>query len=152
MVQRQCSWLYRYYRCYDFVIDDEKYFTLSHFINNSYFASFDEPTPEDIVYDQKQKFEPKVMLWIAISKNIMSEPFFQKRGLAIDQNVCKIDCIQKRLIPFLKTKHSDNNYMFWPDKASAHYAKSVTQLLDSKNVRYVPKYRNPTNVPQCRPI
>jgi hypothetical protein len=42
--------------------------------------------------------------------------------------------------------------MFWPDKASAHYAKSVTQLLDSQNVIYVPRYRNLTNVPRCRPI
>jgi hypothetical protein len=53
----------------------------------------------------------------------MSEPFFQKRGLAIDQNVYKKDCIQKRLIPFLKTKHFDDNYMFWPDKALAHRLK-----------------------------
>jgi hypothetical protein len=33
--------------------------------------------------------------------------------------------------------------MFWTDKALARYVKSVTQLLDSRNVR---------NVPQCRPI
>ncbi len=35
---------------------------------------------------------------------------------------------------------------------SADYAKPVTQLIDSKNVRYVLKYRNPTKVPQCQPI
>ncbi len=61
------------------------------------------------------------MLWIAISKNGMSKPYLQKSGPAIDQNVYKRECLQKQLIPYLKENHFDDNYIFWPDKASAHY-------------------------------
>src|SRR5882724_11759987 len=78
MVKRQCAWMYRYFRSYDFVIDDEKYFTLSHSINNSYFASPSKSTPDSVKYRPKQKFEPKVLLWIAISKNGISKPFLIK--------------------------------------------------------------------------
>jgi hypothetical protein len=42
--------------------------------------------------------------------------------------------------------------MFWPDKASSHYAEKVVKHLKEQNIRFVSKYRNPTNVPQCRPI
>jgi hypothetical protein len=87
MVKRQCAWLCRYCRKFDFVIDDEKHFTLSHSLNDSYFASPKKSTPDSVKYAPKQKFEPKVMLWIAISKNGMSKPFLQKSGLAINQNV-----------------------------------------------------------------
>ncbi len=66
----------------------------------------------------------------------MSEPFLRSTASPPSK------CVQNKLIP-LKIKHSDDNYMFWTDKALAHYVKSVTQLLDSRNVR---------NVPQCRPI
>ena len=62
------------------------------------------------------------------------------------------ECLKKRLIPFLREYHLDNQYIFWPDKASAHYAKKTINFLKSQKVHFVPKYRNPTKVPQCRPI
>ena len=98
------------------------------------------------------KFEPKLLLWIAISKNGISKPYFRKSGLAINQKIYLEDCVKKRLLPFIREKHSDNNYLFWPDKASSHYAKSVINHLTEQNIKFVPKVRNPTNVPQCRPI
>ena len=48
--------------------------------------------------------------------------------------------------------HADDNYLFWPDKASSHYAGTVLQLLKDQKINFVVKCRNPTNVPQCRPI
>jgi transposase len=153
MVKRQCAWLYRYYRSYDFVIDDEKYFTLSHSMNDSYFSSpTKSKTPEEVSHNFKSKFEPKLMLWIAISKYGVSKSYFRPSGQAINQNIYLNKCIKKRLIPFINANHSDNNYLFWPDKASAHYAKKVVNFLNEKKINFVPKYRNPTNVPQCRPI
>ena len=41
---------------------------------------------------------------------------------------------------------------FWPDKASAHYARKTTRFLESHNIHFVSKEDNPTEVPQCRPI
>jgi hypothetical protein len=61
----------------------------------------------------------------------MSEPFFRSAASPLTKMfVKKIDSV-------LKTKDSDNNYMFWPDKAFAHNAKSVSQILDSQNARNV---------------
>jgi hypothetical protein len=42
--------------------------------------------------------------------------------------------------------------VFWPDKASSHYAKVVTQHLDQENVNYVAKEDNPANLPEARSI
>ena len=55
-------------------------------------------------------------------------------------------------MPFITKYHSDNNYMFWPDLASSHYAKTVLNYLRAKNVNFVKKDQNPPNVPECRPI
>jgi hypothetical protein len=153
MAKRQCAWLYRYCRHYDFVIDDEKYFTLSHSKNDSFFSSPTKSRNSDKVSHKfKSKFEPKLLLWIAISKNGLSKPYFRSSGQAVNQEVYLNDCLRKRLLPFIRDKHYDNNYIFWPDKASAHYAKKVVNFMREQNIRFVEKYRNPTNVPQCRPI
>ena len=60
--------------------------------------------------------------------------------------------IQKRVIPFIRQYHEDNNYLLWPDQARAYYAKSVINFLNKNNVNFVCKNDNPINVPKCRPI
>jgi len=54
----------------------------------------------------------------------------------------------KRLRKFIREKHSDNNYIFWPDLASSHYAKSVTRWMHANHINFVPKENNP---PNCSP-
>ena len=93
-----------------------------------------------------------MLVWICISTKGVSTPFFSKSGLATNQDKYLRQCIIKRLIPFIELNHSEDDYVFWPDLATAHYAKSVTNYLDSKNVNYVAKDDNPPNVPECRPI
>jgi len=39
-----------------------------------------------------------------------------------------------------------------PDKASSHYAKSVTDFLWEKSIPFIQKKDNLTNLPQARPI
>ena len=53
---------------------------------------------------------------------------------------------------FIRQYYEDNNYIFWPDQARAHYAKSVFNYLNENNVNFVRKNDNPVNVPECRPI
>ena len=55
------------------------------------------------------------------------------------------NCFEPHLVP-------PRGYIFWPDKASAHYARISTDLLDNNNIRHVKKSDNPTDVPHCRPI
>ena len=47
--------------------------------------------------------------------------------------------------------HSDFNYLFWSDLASAHYSKATIAWMD-ENLYFVDKGSNPPNVPQARPI
>ena len=53
-------------------------------------------------------------------------------------------------MPFIKKLHPEGNFVFWPDLASAHYAKSVTSYLISKNITFVQKADNPPAVPELR--
>ena len=59
----------------DFVIDDEKYFGLTGFQiarNRNFYSSNHDQTPIDVATYSKKEFEPKVMLWIAISPKGLS--------------------------------------------------------------------------------
>lgn len=137
------------------VMDDESYFTLSHStINgNQFFYSSDvKATPANTKYRTKKKFEKKLLVWLCFSEKGMAEPYFIPSGLAVNQKIYLEECIKSRLIPFIKEHHSDGNYVFWPDLASSHYAKTVTKYLDENKVKYVFKEDNPPNLPECRPI
>jgi hypothetical protein len=73
-------------------------------------------------------------VWIAISERGMSEPLIRFSGsCAINQFVYKDECLVKRLLPFIKKHHEDNKYIFWPDLASSHYAKSVLNWMKLKH-------------------
>jgi len=82
----------------------------------------------------------------------MSEPLFFPSGLAMNQSIYLEECIKKRLIPFIRQHHSDSQYIFWPDLASSHYAKSVIRYLEEQNFNFVEKKDNPANLPEVRPI
>lgn len=155
LVKSQCRYMVRNYGRKSFVLDDESYFPLSRSQmpgNNVFYTNDISNTPSDIKYKFKKKFENKVMLYIVISDRGVSKPWFKPSGLAINQEVYQNQCLRKILVPFIKKHHSDNNYIFWPDKASSHYAKKTLDYLTAENIPFVPKIRNPTNLPQCRPI
>ena len=92
------------------------------------------------------------MLYIAISDRGISKPWFKPSGLAINQQVYQEECLEKILLLFLKEHHADGKYVFWPYLVSSHYAKETLEYLEQKKIPYLPKVRNPTNLPQCRPV
>ena len=73
-------------------------------------------------------------------------------GMAINQEVYLNECIKKRLVPFVQEHYRNGKYVFWPDLASSHFAKSVIEWLNNNNVKFVPKNLNIANVPEARPI
>ena len=151
----QCRWLIKNYSGKSFVLDDESYFPLSKTQipgNDRYYSTDSSTAPLNIKYKFKHKFEQKVMLYIAISEKGISKPWFKPSGLAINQDVYQNECLKKILIPFLQKHHADGQYVFWPDKASSHYAKKTQSFLNTHLIPFVPKNHNPTNLPQCRPI
>lgn len=154
-VKSNCRWMTKNYRDKDFILDDESYFTLSKMQmpgNDIYYTKDPNTAPDNVKYKPKKKFEPKVMLYIAVSSKGVSEPYFKPSGLAINKEIYKNECLAKILIPFIKKYHTNDDYVFWPDKASSHYANATMQFLEDENIPYVPKLRNPTNLPQCRPV
>ena len=57
-----------------------------------------------------------------------------------------------RLVPFINAHHFDGQYLFWPDLASSHYVKSITDFMSDNKINFVAKLDNPPNVPECRQI
>ena len=86
-----------------------------------------------------------MLVWLVISSRGISTPYFVPSGLAVKQNVYLKECIIKRLMPFIKKHLLEGNFVFWPDLASAYYAKS-------KNITFVQKADNPPAVPELRPV
>jgi hypothetical protein len=89
---------------------------------------------------------------MAISPCGFSEPLILESGNAIDQNIYTNQCLKARLLPFIKKYHSDNNYIFWPDLASSHYAETSLDFMLENSIQHVDKHDNPANLPEVRPI
>ena len=107
------------------VMDDEKYFSLSNTStpgNDIFYTSDKSTAPNQIKYAMKKKFEEKVLVWIAISEEGLSKHYVHKSRIAISSDIYIRECLKKRLDPFVKEYHGDNNFVFWPDLASAHYS------------------------------
>jgi transposase len=151
----KCRQIYMNYRHHKFILDDESYFTLSNADmngNDSYYSSNPNITPETVKYYDVAKFEPKILVWVAISPSGMSDYWIVPSKMAINQKVYLEECLKRRLVPFIEKYHRGNNYVFWPDLASAHYANSVQDWLREQGIHCLPKKINPANVPEARPI
>jgi hypothetical protein len=151
----KCRKMTRRYQNFNFILDDESYFTLSNSTlagNDIFYTDNLEDVPEDARYKKQSKFEKKVLVWIAISPKGMSSAYFLPAGLAINQDVYLEECLKKHLLPFIRKYHVNDNYVFWPDLASSHYARKVTTWLEEQNIDFVPRDINPANLPEVRPI
>lgn len=154
-IKIRCDRLYRKLESKSCVIDDESYFTKAHSTingNNNFYSSDVSQTIARVRFQPQAKFEEKMLVWTCLSDRGVSKPYFVPSGLAVNQNVYLEECIKKRLVPFIEKHHSDGQYLFWPDLATSHYAKTVVNYFEEKNVNFVAKEDNPPNVPECRPV
>ena len=55
-------------------------------------------------------------------------------------------------MPFLREHYPNDNYVFWPDCATAHYAKYTIKIYNNYNINFLKRDQNPPNVPQLRKI
>jgi hypothetical protein len=151
----KCLRLTKIFRNKKIIIDDESYFGLSNVQlsgNSGFYTSCVEETPDEVKSDERTKFEPKLLVWAAISAKGISKPYIVPSGQAINQEVYIDKCLRSRLLPFIEEFHKDDDIIFWPDLASSHYANTTLEFLRSKNIDFVPKCLNPANVPELRPI
>lgn len=114
-----------------------------------YTAAIGEDVSDHEKSIEVEKFGQKVLVWQAIcSCGLKSASFFTKG--TINADIYQKECLQKRLLPLYK-KHTTPP-LFWPDLASAHYAKSTLRWFEDNDVDFVEKDINPPNCPQLRPI
>ena len=132
MAKTKCGRFYRAFSKFDWIIDD---FTLSHSSingNDNFYTSDINLCPSSVKYYTKAKCEPKLLVSVAFSVKGMSKILIRQSGLSINQKIYLEDCIKKRLIPFIKEHHQDSQFVFWPDLAMSHYAKSVKAYLNEQ--------------------
>ena len=153
-IKTLCRYLYRNFRDFDFILDDESYFTLSNTtlnINDGFYSDNRLASPNDKKYNRKKKYEGKILVSLIISPKGIWKPFVVKSGQAINA-ATYIGILRRHLIPFINKHHKNGNYLFWPDLASWHYAQDVIKYLEANNIKFVPKERNPPAVAEARPI
>ena len=131
--------MYEEYKTLDFVVDDEKYFGLSGFQmsgNRSFYTSDLSKTPIDVATYSEKKFEPKVMLWIAISPKGLSTPVLTSgRSMSVTSSTYITRCLNPCLVPFVQQQYPNGGYIFWPVKASSHYARATLSFLERNEIK-----------------
>lgn len=78
------------------VMDDESYFPYKHDKlpgNDGYYTDNKENTPSQVKFYNKKKFEPKLLMWIAISARDHSEPFFMPSKGNMNGEVYREECV-----------------------------------------------------------
>ncbi len=77
--------------------------------------------PLEVRLRPTETFPQKLLVWIAISPNGISEPFLCQSKQAMNGEIYQKHCIKDHLVPFLNKNHADGSYHFWPDLASVPY-------------------------------
>jgi len=154
VVRSKCRKLVSLFRKKCVIIDDESYFGLSNqelSTNAGFYSSDLNKTENEVKLKRKDKFEPKLMVWLAFSEKGISQHYIVPSRQAVTENVYISKCLSK-LESFIQKVHENDDIVFWPDLATSHYSYKVQDHLRSKNIEFVPKLHNPANVPELRPI
>ena len=86
-----------------------------------------------------RKFGPKLMIWQALSMRGRSQLFVVPSCMNVNKELYLKECFKKRLVPFINKTYPNGDAIFWPDKASAHYADIVMQHLQVAGIDIVKK-------------
>ena len=71
--------------------------------------------------------------------------------MAVSSKTYRTLCLPK-VKDFINEHYCNDEVIFWPDLASAHYAKETLAVMNDLSIPFVPKENNPPNCPQLRPI
>ena len=95
----------------------------------------------------KAKFFQNFLIWQTIDElGQVSKPYICIG--TTNAKIYKKDCIMKRLLPFIKNRP----VVFWPDNATCHYTREITNILQSESIQFVEKSKNAPTVRQARLI
>ena len=116
----------------DIVLDNEKYFGLSGDniqCNQRYYTTDPSTTSSNMKFKKKKKYAPKLLVWMAMLSKDTSNIYVHKSKQTITSNIYLNECINSRLPPFIEQHHRNDNFIFCPDNASAHYGNIVLDKL-----------------------
>lgn len=137
------------------IMDYEKSFSFSvdNMPSNSGFWSGNkENALPEVIFKCKQKFTPRILVWLVISSKDISELHIETtKGSAINVDVYIGECLPK-VLTFINKHHQGEKYIFWVDLATSHYANKTIEWLDEQNITFVPKAANSPNFQKARPI
>ena len=87
-----------------------------------------------------------------MSNKGMSKPVFRESGYSVNQEIYLNECIKKKIIPFIEKYYFDSEFIFWPNLAASHYAKTIVYYMGDKNFDFMKKEDIPENLPEIRPV
>lgn len=134
------------------IMDDETYVkaNFQSLPGNQFYSAKDKSIIDDkFKIIKHEKFPKKFMIWQAICQCGRRSLPHVVQGTMNSENYEK-ECLKKRLLPLIRSH--DGPTIFWPDLASCHYSLRTTQWYAANGVNVVPKYINPPNCPELRPI
>jgi hypothetical protein len=89
---------------------------------------------EAVRYKLVDKFEEELLLSCCISPAGISLLVIRRSKQAVNRWVY-LDILKETLLPLVDKYYAKKkDWVFWPDLASAHYAKEVSEFLKSKKL------------------
>ena len=135
---------------FEVIMDDESYFTYSGSqmpANAGFYASPGGDTPFHVKFKPEGKFPRKLLVWLAMSPKGVTCPVIMPSKNNVSGKVYREKCLKDVLVPFIDAHHPDHKVLFWPDLASAHYARETLAFLEEAGVPVVERNMNPPCAP-----
>lgn len=99
----------------DVIMDDETYFNengMNFYGMNTFSSSKPNLEPKEVRFNSRKKYPFKLLVWVAISKRGRTAWYIKPTNGAVNSDLYIKECLKKRLIPFIKKKYPDGNYVF----------------------------------------
>ena len=117
----------------------------------SFYYEGNKEVPSEVKYKRKEKYEPKLMVWAAVSSRGISYLAIFEEKTAMNTELY-IAVITTYLTTFIEENHGDGKYIFWPDLAPCHYAKETLAKMAELGISFVPKEENSPAAPEVRSV
>lgn len=148
--RQRCGAIYSKFQDHDWILDNKCMFTYRCNQGSKYrfHYTFEGDTrPQPVIYEED--LVPRLVVWIAFSKQGICQPFIQSVDEKFSARVFYEKCLRGRLLPFVKQYHDVKRTVVWTDASSVTSNKRVFDCLESEGIKYVSKDDNPGNRVRC---
>lgn len=110
-------------------MDDESYFKLYGHQDDGYYFAGRATTQERVKYKAKEKYEPKLLVWMLISPRGASPAVIFPSKQNVDGAYYREWMLTRIVKPFIDCHYPDGQYWFWYDLAPGHTAAATKDVL-----------------------